>query len=160
MIKPCSTTNTYSRNFQLQFLGHGIKLENSKMAPIVDMRAPQNVTELRSLMGSINQLSKFSNRLADISKLIRDLLRRNRQWVWDANHDTALTSLKKVVGTAPTVALHDPRKPIQLSADSSSYGLGATLKQLQDYTKWRPVSMRLVHCQTSKQDTHKSKRKY
>ena len=118
---------------EIKLLGHvinasGIKPDNNKVAPIVDMRAPQNATELRSLLGSTNQLSKFSDRLADISKPLRDLSRRDRQWVWDINHDTAFNSLKKIVNTAPTLALYDPKKPIQLSADSSSYGLGTTLK--------------------------------
>ena len=120
---------------EIKFLRHvinasGIKPDNNKVAAIVDMRAPQNVTELRSLLGLINQPLKFSDRLADISKPLRDLLRRDRQWVWDVNHDTALNSLKKIVNTAPTLALYDLKKPIQLSADNSSYGLGATLKLL------------------------------
>ena len=99
------------------------------MAAIVDIKAPQNFTELRSLLGLINQLSKFSDRLADISKPLHNHLRRDRQWVWDVNHDTALNSLKKIVNAAPILALYDLKKPIQLSADSSSYGLGSTMKQ-------------------------------
>ena len=130
---------------EIKLLGHvinasGIKPDNNKVAAIVDMRAPQNATELRSLLGSTNQLSKFSDRLADISKPLRNLSRRDRQWVWDINHDTAFNSLKKIVNTAPTLALYDPKKPIQLSADSLSYGLGTTLKQIQDDNTWRPVS--------------------
>ena len=47
---------------EIKFLGHvinasGIKPDNNKVAAIVDMRAPQNVTELKSLLGLINQLS-------------------------------------------------------------------------------------------------------
>ena len=86
---------------EINFLGHvintsGIKPDNNKVAAIVDMRAPQNFTELRSLLGLINQLSNFSDWPADIIKPPRDLLRRDWQWVWDVNHDTAINSLKKL----------------------------------------------------------------
>ena len=64
---------------EIKFLGHvinasGIKPNNNKVAAMVDMRTLQNVTELGSLLGLINHLLKFSDRLADISKSLRDLL--------------------------------------------------------------------------------------
>jgi hypothetical protein len=69
---------------ELKFLGHiisgkGIKPNEELISAIVKMEAPTNVSELRSYLGLINQLSKFSSRLADTSKPLRDLLRKDRQ---------------------------------------------------------------------------------
>ena len=50
-------------------------------------------------------------------------------WTWDAIHDEAVTRLKKIVSNAPTLRLFDPRLPITITVDASSYGLGAALTQ-------------------------------
>ena len=47
--------------------------------------------------------------------------------------------MKEVLSTAPTLALYDPQLPTFVSADASSYGLGAILVQQQPDGSLRPV---------------------
>ena len=57
---------------ELKFLGHmvsqdGVRADPDKTKAIINMKAPQSVTELRRFMGMINQLGKFSSKISEIS---------------------------------------------------------------------------------------------
>ena len=69
---------------------------------------------------------------------MRDLLKKNKAWFWGPSQEDAFKRVKKAL-TQPTVlALYDPALDVKVSADASSFGLGAVL--LQRHGKdWRPV---------------------
>jgi hypothetical protein len=46
---------------------------------------------------------------------------------------------RDTIASAPVFALYDQNKPTLVSADSSSYGIGAVMQQQSDGT-WRPVT--------------------
>ena len=52
----------------------GVSPDPDKIEAIVNLPAPKNVSEVRSFLGMINQLSKFTDHLADKTKPLRDLL--------------------------------------------------------------------------------------
>ena len=63
----------------VKFLGHivnkdGIKADPGKMAAILNIKPPQNISELRRFMGLANQLGKFSCHLAHLTHPLRELL--------------------------------------------------------------------------------------
>ena len=64
---------------RVKFLGHVINLSEieanpEKLQAIADLPPPQNVQEVRTFLGMVNQLIKFPEHLADKTKSIRDLL--------------------------------------------------------------------------------------
>lgn len=71
----------------VRFLGQlvdetGVKPDPEKVQAICQMSAPKTVTEVRRFLGMINQLSKFSPHLANLTKPLRDLLSSKNQWSW------------------------------------------------------------------------------
>ena len=55
----------------LTFLGHiidahGISADPSKISPVLEMETPRSITELRRFIGMVNQLGKFTPRIAEI----------------------------------------------------------------------------------------------
>ena len=129
---------------KITFLGHvidktGISPDPDKVSAILKMKPPTSITELRRFMGMVNQLGKFSSRLATISQPLRTLLSKQAVWAWGQSQDTAFQAVEDDLTTSPLLALYNPRIPTKVSADASSYGLGAVL--LQKHTdRWRPVA--------------------
>ena len=59
--------------YKLKFLGHiidenGIHPDPDKISAIVEMQPPTSVTELRRFLGVVNQLGKFSPKLAELTQ--------------------------------------------------------------------------------------------
>ena len=69
----------------LTFLGHsinqhGISPDPSKTASVLEMETPKSLTELRQFMRMVNQLSKFTPNIAELSQPLRELLSSKRLW--------------------------------------------------------------------------------
>ena len=84
-----------------------------------------------------NQLSKFSLHLAG---KIKDLWSNKNQWCWVEPQQRAFEEVKKQISRIPTLALYDPCRETTVSADGSTYGLGAVLLQTQEDGERRPVA--------------------
>ena len=128
----------------LTFLGHtidekGISPDPQKTDAISKMASPKSTTELRRFMGMVNQLGKFSPRIADLTKPMRELLSTKRAWNWGPAQEEAFAKVKAELTAHTVLALYDPQADTKISADASSHGLGAVLLQ-KTKQEWRPVA--------------------
>ena len=127
----------------IKFLGHiisqeGIKVDPATVEAITKLPRPTNIQELRRLLVMVNHIGKFAPNLADTTKPLRDLLKKENSWTWDTQEETAFQTFKKQLSAAPVLAHYSPEKETKVSADASSYGLGGVLLQ-KDGQDWRPV---------------------
>ena len=91
-------------------------------------------------MGMVNQLGKFSPHIAELSQPLRELLNAKNAWTWGPEQERAFSNIKEEL-TRPTVlALYDPKANIKISADASSFRLGAVLLQQNSKESWNPVA--------------------
>ena len=116
----------------------GIQADPAKVEAITNMAPPTDVSSIQRFLGMANQLRKCIPSLAEMTKPLRDLLSAKNMWVWGPSQQTAFAKIKKILSSMPTLALYDLNNPMILSADTSSYWLGAVLKQQKDGT-WRAV---------------------
>lgn len=130
----------------IKFLGQsvdtdGIKPDPEKVTAISNMSASTNISELRRFLGMVNQLNKFSPNLADRMKPLRDLLSIRNEWMWGDSQEKAFTEVKTALISSETLCAFNPLLETIVSADASSFGLGAVLRQKQsDSQVLRPVA--------------------
>jgi len=130
---------------RLQYLGQiidseGIRKDPSKVKAITDMAEPQDIADLRRFLGLVNHLMKFCPNLAEKTKPLRDLLKKESAWVWGPAQQEAFQQLKADMASEQVLALYDPEKDTMVSSDASSFGLGAVLMQKQPSGEMRPVA--------------------
>ncbi|CAB3981194.1 Hypothetical predicted protein [Paramuricea clavata] len=73
--------------------------------------------------------------MAEVSAPLRKLLEKNTAWQWENQQEDSFQQLKRMTTSAPVLSYYDPKKPVTLSVDASSKGLGAVL-----YEEEKPVA--------------------
>lgn len=116
---------------EVPYFGHilssdGLKPDPEKIAAICDMELPRNRKELKTVLGMINYLAKFSPNLSEITHPMRQLLQNTFEFIWDEPQASAFQKVKKILtrSPGPVLAYYDPKKPVTLQVDESKYGLG------------------------------------
>ena len=132
------------RQSSVKFLGHligqdGVRADPEKTSAIRDMETPQSVSDLRRFLAMVNQLGKFSPRISELTQPLRELLSTKRAWLWGPEQEQAFDHVKEELLQPTTLVLYNPQAELKVSADASSFGLGAVLFQkVKD--DWKPVA--------------------
>ena len=127
---------------KIKFIGHIISKEVIQVDPekivTVNLARPQNVSELWRLLGIANHVGKFAKDLAETTKPLRDLLRKDTAWIRDEPQKTTFQTLKEKLSLASVLIHYSADKETKISIDESTYGLDGVLLQKQR-SDWRPV---------------------
>ena len=131
----------FSRD-QLKFLGHiidkdGVRADPANVQAILDLSPPSNVSQMRQLVGMINELAKFAPNCAHVIRPPTELLNSKQVWRWGPSQEDA--AIKKTLTEPTALILYDSSAITMVSADASPYGIGAVLLQ-QHQTQWKPVA--------------------
>ena len=87
----------------------------------------------------VNQLGRFSPKIAEMSQPLRELPSTKKTWLWGPQQESAFCQIKDELVKPTTLTLYDPSTDVKISADASSFGLGAVLLQWSQ-DDWKPVA--------------------
>lgn len=104
------------------------------------MEEPTDVSGVRRFLGMVNHLGKYLPNLAEKTQPLRELLKTSNMWAWGDPQQAAFESIKQALSRPPGMALYSTRAQTTVSADASSYGLGAVLLQRQEDGTMKPVA--------------------
>ena len=122
---------------KISFVGYNIsqdsiEADGTKISSIRDFPTPENITDLRSFMGLVNQLGSFSSTVAQVSSGLRDLLSKKNLFQWLPEHQKCFEDTKKTLCEPPILAMYDPKWQTAVETDASRKGLGFCLRQRPD----------------------------
>ena len=119
------------------YLGHviseeGISVSPDKVGAIRDWPVPEDVTDLRSFLGTANYYRRFVKDFATIATPLHRLTDKGAEFEWRYEHQDAFEQLKNALCVAPTLAFPVADAPFVLDTDASLSGMGAVLSQVVD----------------------------
>ena len=118
---------------EVNYVGHllsseGVKPNADRIKSIVNMREPQNIAELQTILGMISYVAKFIPHLSDLNAPLREL-KKSKEWLWGSKEQNAFERIKRALTSKPLLKYYDVDKPVTLSVDASRKGLGAAVIQ-------------------------------
>jgi transposase InsO family protein len=112
---------------------HGITMNESKVEAIKVLPDPNNVSELRSILGFLSYYRHFIPGFSSIVAPMTKLLQLTEPWRWQAEQADAYAAIKKVMTTYGRVLRRiDPNRELIMHTDWSNHGIGAVLGQKDD----------------------------
>ncbi|CAB1109626.1 unnamed protein product [Ectocarpus sp. CCAP 1310/34] len=132
------------------FLGHqvtaeGIGPDPEKVRPLREVPMPTNVSQLRSLLGSLSYYRKFLKNMSAKLKPINAMLKKGEKFAFTADHVAVVRKMMDIL-SGPTVLAFpcyegaiSGERPFRLTADASISGLGAVIEQEQRDGSIRPL---------------------
>ena len=91
-------------------------------------------------MGLLNYYGKFLPALATKLNPLNNLLKKQQQWKWTSECESAFNWAKQALTSAKVLVHYNPDLPIRVAADASAYGIGAVLSHVQQDGSERPVA--------------------
>jgi hypothetical protein len=104
-----------------------IAISPAKAKAITDWPVPTKVKEIQSFLSAMNFWCKFICDFSSIARPLHNLTRKDTEFVWTSDCQSAFDALKQAISTEPILKhpLHD--KPFILETDSSGFTIGAVL---------------------------------
>ncbi|KAF1334824.1 Pol protein, partial [Globisporangium splendens] len=118
----------------------GVRVDPEKVKAIDDWPVPKNVKQLRQWLGLANYLHKYTRNYAALVQPLTQLLKKDVEWKWSKDHETAFEEVKRSLREAPVLALPNHDKPFHVVCDASDYAIGCALMQHDDEGHERVVS--------------------
>jgi len=131
---------------EVEYLGviisqNSVKMDPVKVAGVTEWLIPSNRKEVQSFLGFTNFYCRFIQGFSHLACPLFDLTRKDTEWGWGVEEQSAFDSLKERITMAPILALPDNSQPFRIKADSSDLATSTILSQQSpEDNKCHPVA--------------------
>lgn len=129
----------------IHYLGYvitprGVECDPATTARVENFGIPKCRKDVRSFLGLTNYYRKFIKNYSNIAKPLHNLTRKDFDFAWTSECQSAFETLKSALTSPPILAFPNFDKPFILATDASGVGIGAVLKQKTDDGKEQVVA--------------------
>jgi hypothetical protein len=107
----------------------GISINPRKVQDVLNWKPPKSVRQVHNFLGLVGYHRRFILNFSKISKPIIDLLKKGERFMWNAGHDEAFQTLKKLLNTSLVLSQLDITKFFDVYCDAFGTGMGCVLMQ-------------------------------
>ena len=104
------------RQKRVSYMGHiisseGLRADPNKLKAINEMPPPTDKEGVQRVLGMISYVQKFATNLADLAKPLRELVKKDHEFVWDKEvHGRCLDQVKQILTQAPVLKFFGHQK--------------------------------------------------
>lgn len=129
---------------ETEYLGHivsknAIRKNPQKIQAVSELPRPQNVDDVRRLLGMLTYYARFIPDYSTISFPLRRLQTKGHRFKWTTQCEDAFLKLKAEMCSSKVLVPFDPALPVILTTDASPVGVAAILSHSVDGEE-RPVA--------------------
>ena len=127
----CQIAKSNTEWLEYQLSAEEIKPVDDKFQAITDKLRPKNLKDLRLFLGAINQMNTFIPNLANLCAPLRPLLKKDREWIWEEEHEKTFNKIKEAIKTKTGLERLEEKRnlPLRIICDASKEGIRAVLQQ-------------------------------
>ena len=119
---------------EVTFYGHifsseGLRADPEKIEAITNMSVPENVSEVKSLLGMAQYVSRYIPEYATITAPLRALTKKDTPWQWSDKQQHAFDKLKDSLTKSHVMSYFNPDQETKVIVDASPVGLAGLLAQ-------------------------------
>ena len=117
---------------KVSYFGHtwsdkGLSPDPKNIEAVKRMEMPQDMETIRSFLGLINYLNRFSPHLAELIDPLRQICRQKMEFKLTKACEFAFQCCKEEISRNVTLPYFNPKASMILQTDVSNKGLGAVL---------------------------------
>lgn len=125
---------------EVKFLGHTFnqikaEINEETRKAVKQFKEPKSKRTLQSFLGLVNWDRRFIKNMAQLTKPLEKLLKKNEKFVWGEEQKKAFDKIKRAFDEAPELFLIHPKYKFGIDVDAAHNGLGARLFQYDDEEK-------------------------
>jgi len=128
-----------------KLLGHiiskyGIRIDPERIRAILQIPYPRNIKELQALLGKINFLRRFIPNLAELTRSLSNMLKKDAKVKWSLEAKQAFESLKFSLTQAPILTSPQFDKDFIIFSFASDHTIAVVLLQKDEEGNEKPIA--------------------
>ena len=118
-----------------------IRIDPYRIQAILQVPHPRNIKELQSFLGKINFLRRFIPNLAELTRLLKNMLKKDSKVKWTMEARQAFEDINRALTNTPVLTSPRFDRDFIIFSFSSEHTIAALLLQKDDQGWEKPISI-------------------